>query len=264
MSESEFDLKFWLDSIIPQVETMDYITSDPVQFMHCFDSKTDKEIAGFFAAIMAWGNRKIVNAKVSELLDRMNGQPTDFIINFSENKVKALQGFKHRTFKEIDLYWICEGLKCVYHSYGDLEGFWQQLRLNSTSEHFVQDFHFYFFNLIPEAPQRTRKHIADGRKGSTCKRLFLFLRWAVRKNSAVDAGIYNSIDASELMIPFDVHVARMSRKLGLIQRKQDDWKSLMELHIKLKQFDSTDPSKYDYALFGLGIQPELLYSFPNK
>jgi uncharacterized protein (TIGR02757 family) len=247
------DLKLYLNSVIEIIEQPEYIISDPVQFMHVYEDKHDREIAGFFAAIMAWGHRTIVNNKISELLERMNHKPAQFVHDFSEKSFESLKGFKHRTFKEEDFYWLILIMKRIYEQFGDFEGFWKHLKKNSKAEHFVQDFHAAFFDLESTSPKRSRKHIADGRKNSTCKRLLLYLRWAVRKNSCVDLGIYQSIDASELIIPFDVHVARVARKLGLLVRTQDDWKALMELHYHLKQFDSHDPAKYDYALFGIGV-----------
>jgi len=246
-------LKQYLDSVIEQIEQPEYIQSDPVQFMHAFEEKEDREIAGFFAAIMAWGHRTIVNNKVSELLERMNNRPAEFIHSFSERNYVAIKGFKHRTFKDEDFYWLMLILKRIYKEFGDFEGFWIHLKKKSQAEHFVLDFHHAFFDLESLTPQRSRKHIANGHKKSTCKRLLLFLRWAVRKNSCVDLGIYSSVDSSELIIPFDVHVARVARELGMITRTQNDWKALMELHSVLKEFDANDPAKYDYALFGIGV-----------
>lgn len=246
-------LKEYLDSVVSQVEIPSYIDSDPVQFMHVFDDKSDQEIAGFFAAIMAWGHRTIVNNKVRELLERMNGRPTQFIYDFSDSDISAFDGFKHRTFKQEDFYWFFTILKKIYREYGDFESFWAQLRKESEAEHFVQDFHRAFFDLAPETPKRSRKHIADGRKKSTCKRLFLFLKWCVRKNSCVDLGIMDFIPTSELVIPFDVHVARVARNLGLLNRTQDDWKAVMELQNVLKTLDPDDPTRYDFALFGIGV-----------
>lgn len=249
----QINLKLFLDSIIPQVEVLDYIHTDPVQFMHAYEDKADREIAGFFAAIMAWGHRSIVNNKVAELLERMNHQPAKFVVDFSDSSFSAINGFKHRTFKDEDVYWLIKTLQKVYQEFGDLESFWVFIKQKSVAEHFVQDFHRAFFDLNPETPQRSRKHIANGEKKSTCKRLLLFLRWAVRQNSCVDLGMYEHIKPKDLVIPFDVHVARVARNLGLITRTQDDWQAVMELHRVLKTFDPNDPAKYDYALFGIGV-----------
>jgi uncharacterized protein (TIGR02757 family) len=254
-------LKPFLDSIIVQVEVPAYIHSDPVQFMHAYDEKEDREIAGFLAAIMAWGHRTIVNNKVAELLERMNHQPAKFVADFSDSSFSALKGFKHRTFKDEDFYWLMLILRRIYQHYADFESFWVYIKSKSQAEHFVQDFHRAFFDLAPDTPARSRKHIANGEKKSTCKRLLLFLRWAVRQNSCVDLGIYQKLHPHDLVIPFDVHVARVARNLGLITRSQDDWQAVMELHKVLKTLDPNDPAKYDYALFGIGI---LKLALPNS
>lgn len=250
-----FELKPFLDKLNDEVETPSYIHSDPVSFMHAFSDSRDQLIAGFFAAIMAWGRRDIVLAKVSDLLDRMNHKPYDFVTQFDESSALKLNGFKHRTFTSDDVYWLLRILKIIHDDFGSFEAFWEHcfIKASSLSIHFMDVFHDEFFSLIPETPQRTRKHIADKRKKSTCKRLFLFLRWAVRDNSPVDLGIMSVIPKSELRIPFDVHVARQARILGLLGRKQNDWAALDELHERLKLLDPVDPARYDYALFGLGV-----------
>jgi uncharacterized protein (TIGR02757 family) len=249
------EMKPFLDQLNDKVESPDYIYSDPVSFLHAFIEPKDQLIAGFFAAIMAWGRRDTVLAKVSDLLDRMDHQPFDFVINFDESRAQRLHGFKHRTFTDTDVYWLIRILQKIHRDFGSFEAFWHHCYQKSKllEVHFMDVFHEEFFNTIPETPQRTRKHIADKRKKSTCKRLFLFLRWTVRDNSPVDLGLMNTIPKSELRIPFDVHVARQARILGLLGRKQNDWTALDELHNRLLLLDPTDPARYDYALFGIGV-----------
>ena len=253
------ELKPYLDSVVEQVENPGYIDSDPIQFIHAFEVKTDREIAGFFAAIMAWGRRDIVIAKVEDLLRRMNYRPTEFVMNFSESDVPKLDGFKHRTFKPEDIYWLVKGLQTILHQFGDFEGFWASCyqQAKKESRELIAVFHQRFFELHPETPQRTRKHIANPEKNSSAKRLYMYLRWCIRK-SEVDLGIWNFIPPSELKIPLDVHVARQARALGILSRQQNDWKSVLELHSKLEILDPDDPAKYDFALFGLGVRPELV------
>jgi len=250
-----FELKTFLDKLNDEVEISDYIQSDPISFMHAFTDPKDQLIAGFFAAIMAWGRRDIVLAKVSDLLERMDHKPYEFVTQFDEISSKKLIGFKHRTFTSEDVYWLIRILKQIHTNFGSFESFWGHCFKKASQEnvHFMDIFHSEFFNQVQETPRRTRKHIADKRKKSTCKRLFLFLRWAVRDNSPVDLGIMDIIPKSELRIPFDVHVARQARILGLLGRKQNDWVALDELHCRLIQLDPNDPARYDYALFGLGV-----------
>ena len=249
------DLRPFLDGLVEEIETRGYIDSDPVQFMHAFEEKDDRELAGFFAAIMAWGRRDIVNAKVEDLLRRMNYRPAEFIGNFNDSDAAALDGFKHRTFKSEDIFWMIKILKSILIQYENFENFWKYCWNIAGKEkrELMAVFHEQFFYIHPECPTRTRKHISNPEKNSSAKRLYMYLRWCIRKNSPVDPGTMSFMPASELKIPLDVHVARQARKLGLLSRHQNDWKSVQELSQKLRLLDPEDPAKYDYALFGIGV-----------
>ena len=248
-------LKPFLDEWVDRMERPAYIDDDPVQFMHAFEHKEDQLIAGFFAALMAWGRRDVVNQKVEELLGRMQNRPADFIRHFSESDRPKIKGFKHRTFKPVDIYWLCRILNGIQEEYGSFERFWDFCyRLARKKEQqLISVFHEQFFAVHPEAAQRTRKHISDSSKNSSCKRLYLFLKWSIREDSPVDLGLMNFMSPSELMIPLDVHVARQARVLGLLTRTYNDWKAVTELTQRLRVMDPQDPTKYDYALFGIGI-----------
>ena len=251
-------LKPKLDKVVAHIETLEFIDADPIQFMYAFEGKKDREIAGFFAAIMAWGRRDIVIAKVDDLLKRMDYRPAEFVIHFSDFDTEVLDGFKHRTFKPEDIYWLVKTLQKIYRDYGDFENFWASCHQQAKKENreLIAVFHQLFFELHPETPQRTRKHIANPEKNSSAKRLYMYLRWCIRK-SEVDLGIWNFMPPSELKIPLDVHVARQARALGLLSRKQNDWKTVVQLTEKLQQLAPEDPAKYDFALFGLGVRPDL-------
>lgn len=247
-------LKPQLDQLVQEIETPGFIDNDPVQFMHAFQEKNDMELAGFFAAIMAWGRRDIVITKVDDLLKRMDYKPAEFIKNFSESDVPVFEGFKHRTFKPIDIYWLVKILQSILKTHKTFEGFWESCYRSSKVQdrELIAVFHEEFFAMHPETPQRTRKHISNPEKNSSAKRLYMFLRWCIR-NSGVDPGTMNFITPAELKIPLDVHVGNQARKLGLLSRKQNDWKAVLELTEKLRILDPEDPTKYDFALFGLGV-----------
>lgn len=249
-----FELKPYLDRINNQVEESGYIQHDPVQFMHAFSAKKDMEIAGFLAATMAWGRRDIVVAKVDNLLSRMNYAPFDFIMSYRPAQFERFRTFKHRTFKPIDVHGLISGLQKVYEQYEDLEAFWQQCYQKGVQEKrpLLAVFHDNFFSLCDDLADRTRKHISNPEKGSTCKRLYMYLRWVIRKNSPVDLGIWNFMESSDLLIPFDVHVARQARRYGLLTRRTNDWKSVHQLTETLRLLNPDDPACYDYALFGIG------------
>lgn len=235
-----------------------FIPADPICIPHQFSLPQDIEIAGFFAAILAWGNRTTIISKSRELMRRMNDAPYDFCKNHQPEDVTALLGFKHRTFNDTDLLYFMEFLQMHYQTHSSLETAFippanSYPSILHPAEKRLTHFHRYFFSL-EDVPNRTRKHIATPEKGSACKRLNMFLRWMVRQdNKGVDFGIWKKIPASELICPIDLHVARVARKLQLLQRTTTDWQAALELTEQLKSFDSNDPVKYDYALFGLGV-----------
>jgi uncharacterized protein (TIGR02757 family) len=259
------DLKNYLDEINQKVEVADYVADDPVSFMHAFDEKKDQEIAGFLAATMAWGRRDIVINKVDDFLKRIDYQPHGFISSANlEAEFERFRGFKHRTFKPVDMLWLSKGIQQIYHHYDDLEEFFRMVlfKANNQPRYIFHHFHDAFFELIPEAPLRTRKHVANSANNSSCKRLWLYLKWAVRKNSPIDTGIYTFISEKDLVIPLDTHVARQSRRIGLLTRTYNDWKAVEELQTRLEFMNPQDPAKYDFALFGLGaLGHELPTSF---
>ena len=247
-------LKPFLDEIAAAVEVPEYIDSDPVCFLHAYDNVADKQLAGFFAAIMAWGRRDIVINKVGELMERMEHRPFEFIKNYSDLNRDALKGFKHRTFTEEDVHQLMVQLSGIIRKFGGFEAFWKDVYAQSKVENreLIAVFHERFFEGLT-GPQRVKKHLANSEKNSSCKRLYLYLRWTVRKNSCVDTGVYSFMPESELMIPLDVHVARQARKLGILGRRQNDWKAVTELTEKLRLLNPQDPAYYDYALFGIGV-----------
>jgi uncharacterized protein (TIGR02757 family) len=261
--EKLMELKPFLDQINDQVESPGYIDHDPVQFMHAFESKEDREIAGFLAAMMAWGRRDIVIRKTDELLNRMGYEPFQYVKHYNKGTSQDFRGFKHRTFKEEDIHGILAALNIIYRHFNDFEAFWKDCYTNSgpSGQNVVSEFHRRFLSLSNDMMPRTHKHISNPANNSPAKRLFMFLRWTVRKNSPVDTGIWDFIPVSELMIPFDVHVARQSRRLGLLTRKSNDWKAVQELTDIFRLLDPADPVRYDYALFGIGA---LGYELPER
>lgn len=256
-------LKPFLDKWVNKIEEPNYIDSDPILFMHGFNKKEDQLLAGFFAATMAWGRRDIVIRKVRDFLDRMDNRPTDFIANFSDRDAHHFDGFKHRTFKPIDMKWLTKILQSILLNYESFENFWAACYAQATANErpLMSVFHEQFFAQHPESPQRTRKHVSNADKKSSCKRLYLYLRWSVRNNSPVDLGLMDFMPESELMIPLDVHVARQARALGLLSRTYNDWWAVQELTEAMRLLNPDDPAKYDYALFGIGVNQDKI---PDK
>jgi uncharacterized protein (TIGR02757 family) len=217
-----------------------------------FSSKQDIEIAGFFASIFAWGNRTTIIQKSKELMQLMDNAPHAFCTGHKESDLKKLLAFKHRTFNTTDLLYFISFFQEHYKKYDSLEDAFV-LSPDKDPAARLHQFHNYFFS-FPDAPPRTKKHIATPIKGSTCKRLNMYLRWMVRKdNKGVDFGIWNRIKPSELICPIDLHVARVAKRFQLLDRTKIDWQAGLELTQYLKTLDPKDPVKYDFALFGLGV-----------
>lgn len=250
------NLKAFLDEKVAYYNTPDFITLDPISIPHRFTKKQDIEIAGFFAAILAWGQRKTIINKCLQLLEMMDNAPHDFMLHHTEQDLKPFLKFKHRTFNDIDTLYFIHFFSKYYQKHESLEVAFTKGYKNNKDIMFslLVNFREHFF-ADPMAPSRTTKHIATPARKAACKRINMFLRWMVRKDDmGVDFGIWNTIQPSQLICPCDVHVDRVGRKLGLITRKQTDWLTAMELTENLRQLDQIDPVKYDFALFGLGVE----------
>lgn len=256
------NLRSFLDEKVAHYNRPEFIKNDPISIPHLFTQKQDIEIMGFWAATLAWGQRVTIINKCKELITLMDGAPYDFIINHEEVDLKKLLHFKHRTFNDIDTLYFIAFFRWHYENYASLESAFippnplkgELLARVEPIEQYLNHFRNYFFSLS-DFPHRTKKHVSSPSQKSTCKRLNMFLRWMVRKdNCGVDFGIWNQIKPSELIMPCDLHVDRVARHLNLIQRKQTDWQTAVELTQHLREFDPNDPVKYDFALFAMGIE----------
>lgn len=246
-------LKDFLDAKAYQFNQPGFIENDPVSIPHAFKKKQDIEIAGLFAAVLAWGQRKTIIRKCGELMAMMDNDPHNFILNHKPKDLKVLQDFKHRTFNTTDTLYFIEALKFIYTHQKSLEESFYVAGEDTIEKGLVQ-FHNQFFSL-EDHPHRTKKHLPTPTRKSTCKRICMYLRWMVRNDkNGVDFGIWKKIKPSQLICPCDLHVDRVARKLKLIRRKQTDWQTALELTENLRRLDPTDPVRYDFALFGLGIE----------
>lgn len=243
-------LKAFLDKKAEAYDQPFFIPEDPISIPHQFTRLQDIEIAGFFAAIFSWGNRTTIIRKASALMDQMDRVPYEFCLHASPAQLKKLSGFRHRTFNDTDLYYFLEFFRYHYSNHNTLETAFTMH--GNDMESMLTGFHHYFFSL-EDVPARTRKHIASPEKGSTCKRINMFLRWMVRRDEAgVDFGLWKNISPSQLICPIDLHVARVAFKMGLIDTDQPNWKTATDLTARLRELDPHDPVKYDFALFALG------------
>ena len=249
---SFLELKDFLESKVIQYNTKKFIETDPIQVPHMFSNKYDIEISSFLTSTIAWGNRKSIIKNANRLMQLMDYSPYEFVINHDQSDLEVFNGFVHRTFNSIDAKQFIKSLKNIYVNYGGIETIFNKYSDKDCLQFAIHKFKTHFFEI--EHTERTKKHISDPLKNSAAKRINMFLRWMVRPNdSGVDFGIWDSISTSQLSCPLDIHSGKVARKLGLLQREQNDNKALKELDSNLRIFDKNDPAKYDFALFGLGV-----------
>jgi uncharacterized protein (TIGR02757 family) len=244
-----------LEDRVSRYNTPAFIAEDPIAIPHRFARLQDREIMGFWTAMLAWGQRKTILAKAAELCDYMDGAPYDFVCRHQPADLQPMLRFRHRTFNDVDLLYFMAFFRAHYERHSSLEQAflreWDPGHI--TIEEALDGFHRYFFSL-PEVPERSKKHVPAPFRKSTCKRLNMFLRWMVRRDEGgVDFGCWPTIRPDQLVIPLDVHVERVARQLGILHRKQRDWQAALEVTSFLRELDSTDPVRYDFALFGMGV-----------
>lgn len=246
------EVKELLERKYIQYNSPEFIETDPIRIPHLFSRNEDREISGFIAATLAWGQRVTIINNSRKLMDKMGPSPFDFVMSFKEKDLQNFYGFVHRTFNFTDLCVFFWALKNLYQVHGGMENIFVEGLKKGDMGSGIAHFRNVFFQ-IPH-PQRTEKHVSNPLSGASAKRINMFLRWMIRKdNAGVDFGIWQRISPRELICPLDVHSGRVARKLGLLSRKQNDWKAATELTSNLKLFDESDPVKYDFALFGLGV-----------
>ncbi|WP_442878619.1 TIGR02757 family protein [Chryseobacterium sp.] len=251
------ELRSFLDEKADQYNTPDFIENDPIQIPHRFSLKQDIEIAGFLAATISWGNRKSIINSANKMLDIMGNSPYDFVLNYSEKELESIQDKSiHRTFNGQDFSYFIKQFNRIYKENESLEDLF---KVKDSEINFLYAIERFRNSFLEPEKHRSHKHISSPHKNSSAKRIIMFLRWMVRKDKrGVDFGIWKDIDQKHLSIPLDVHTGNISRKLGLVSRTQNDWKTVEELDVAIRKFDEKDPAKYDYALFGLGVTKELL------
>ena len=246
------ELRGFLDEKADQYNHPRFIESDPIQIPHRFSEKEDIEIAGFLTATISWGNRNSIIKSAERMMGLLGESPYDFVMSHSEHQLGKIHGSIHRTFNSTDLLFFIKALRFLYQRRGGLEGIFNRYQTPQSLQPAIHHLKTEFFSITH--PLRTCKHLPDPFKGSAAKRINMFLRWMVRKDKrGVDFGIWDEISPSVLSCPLDLHSGNVARKLGLIDRRQNDSKTVSQLDEKLRLLDPNDPVKYDFALFGLGI-----------
>ncbi len=246
------ELKEFLDAKVLEYNHPKFLEDDPLQVPHQFVQKEDIEISSFLTATIAWGNRKSIINNATKLMGLMGNAPYDFVMNHTREDLEYLSPFVHRTFNGIDLAYFVSSLQNIYQNHGGLEAVFTEHQTKNSMQPAISQFKEVFFELPHQS--RTQKHVSDPNRGSAAKRINMFLRWMVRDNATgVDFGLWEDIAPAKLSCPFDVHSGNVARKLKLLKRKQNDAKALQELDKNLRELDASDPVKYDFALFGLGV-----------
>jgi uncharacterized protein (TIGR02757 family) len=246
------ELKEFLDAKVIEYNNTKFIESDPIQIPHQFSKKEDIEISGFLTSTIAWGNRKSIIKNAQRLMELLDHSPYDFVLNHKDSDLETLLPFVHRTFNGNDCIQFIKSLKHIYKHHGGLETVFAKHQEKDSLQFAIHKLKSHFFEI--EHLHRTQKHISDPLKKSAAKRINMFLRWMVRNdNAGVDFGIWKQLSPAQLSCPLDVHSGNVARKLGLLNRKQNDAKALLELDTNLRKLDAEDPVKYDFALFGLGV-----------
>ena len=242
-----------LEELHDRFNCTEFIEADPISVPHSFTLSQDREIAGLLASTIAWGNRKAIVRSAHRMMRYMDNAPYDFVVNASRQELGQLSSYVHRTFNGGDFQDFVRGMRHIIHSWGSIGGFFEE-RYAATQDLRVvlSDFRKEFHSV--EHNPHSEKHMSSIDRGAACKRLCMYLRWMVREDGrGVDFGLWRKIPMSALYMPLDIHTGRMGRSLGLLGRKQDDWKAVEELTATLRRFDATDPVRYDYSLFGVGI-----------
>ena len=246
------ELEDFLNYKASTYENIRFLEDYPIQIPHTFKKKEDVEISAFLVASIAWGNRKSIIKSGQRMMSLMENDPYHFVLDHREADLKALDSFVHRTFNGNDLRFFIKALKQLYLVHGGLEASFSKIPLEERLEQNIHNFRNLFFEMDHE--KRTQKHVADPLRGSAAKRINMFLRWMVRSSkNHVDFGIWKTLSSAQLSCPLDVHSGNVARSLGLLKRKQNDQKAVLELDTNLRKLDPKDPVKYDFALFGLGV-----------
>lgn len=251
------ELKDLLEELYLRYDSPDFIEPDPISIPHSFSSQEDCEVSGFLAATIAWGNRKAIVKSAHRMMEYLDYRPYDFVMGASQRELESLRSYVHRTFNGEDLVCFVEALRRICNDSGTLGGWfesaWERL---GDMRLVLAEFRSKFFD-FPH-PQRSEKHLSSIAKGAACKRLNMYLRWMVREDKhGVDFGFWKRIPSSALYLPLDLHSGNVARELGILSRRQNDWKAVEEVMCHLREADPSDPVKYDYALFGVGINKGL-------
>ncbi len=243
-----------LESLHDRFNRTEFIEADPISIPHRYSSREDREVAGFLASTIAWGNRKAIVKSAHRMMTYMDDSPHDFVLHASDNELAHLEGYVHRTFNGFDLRDFVLCLRGIYSRHGGIGCFFEREYLEHGSVRLaLSNFRREFF--ASEHQPRCEKHLSSIDKGAACKRVNMFIRWMVRRDSrGVDFGLWTEIPPSAIYMPLDVHSSNVARHLGVLTRRQNDWRAVEELTSRLKEFDPKDPVKYDFALFGAGIE----------
>lgn len=258
---SQKSLKTTLDAIYKKYHSLRFLGSDPLVCVHRFSQPLQIEIVGLLASCLAYGRVERIIYSIERILKIACDDLVSFVKNttFYEKK-KSLYGFKHRFNTGDDIAILLETVKCILSEYGSIGNLIYTFISEDTCtmknvlskftrsitiyKDLIERNHLKSFSYLIPAPE----------KGSACKRLNMYFRWMIRKSDGIDFGIWNNISPSMLIIPVDIHVAKIARYLNLSARKNADWKMAEEITDNLLQIEPDDPVKYDFSLCRYGME----------
>ncbi len=250
---SSTTVKELLEELYDRFNTAEFIPEDPISIPHSYSTREDREISGFLSATIAWGNRRAIVKSARRMMEYLDNAPYDFVMNASDYELERVQSYVHRTFNGLDLRDFILALRSVCTRHGGVGALFER-RFEETQSMADCFAHFRREFFVTDHQQRCEKHLSSIERGAACKRLCMYTRWMVRHDErGVDFGLWRKIPSSALYMPLDLHSGNVARALGLLSRKQNDWRAVVQLTERLREFDALDPVKYDFALFGAGI-----------
>ena len=238
-----------------------FVHPDPLEFLYDYPQVCDREIVGFIASSLAYGNvRQILNS-VGTVLKKMGNSPSAYLKTSDETEICAdFSGFVHRFATGTHLSALLIGLKYVIDAEGSLYRCFMGC-VDTDDETYLPAMGRFMRRIRAVATCREPGHLmAIPEKGSACKRLNLFLRWMIR-NDAVDPGGWHELPLSKLIIPLDVHMFRIARRLELTRRNQANMKTALEITAGFRSLVPDDPVRYDFVLTRLGIRNDVVCEF---
>ncbi|NQT93149.1 MAG: TIGR02757 family protein [Lentisphaerae bacterium] len=244
--------KAQLDKLYRTYNRREFVHPDPIEFLYRYPDVRDREIAGVVASVLAFGRVAQILRSVGRVLSPMGDSPCDWILQSTRSRLgKTFKGFRHRFVGEAELISLCVAIRRLVRTHGSLHACF-----TTGLGHGDSDLRPALARFVSELGPSCGYLTPSPSLGSACKRWNLFLRWMVRHDD-VDPGGWDGISPRLLIVPLDVHMARIGRRLGFTARKTPGIRMAVDITEGFRTFSPNDPVKYDFALTRFGIREEL-------